>query len=536
MSLPVSRGSERRAGLLVLAAFGFLTVFFTGLFPPFSNPNELSRLETVFAVVENGTFQIDQAIGVLGQQEDKALSGGHLYSNKAPGLSLAAIPVYRLLRFFFPRPHAASDAIFVWLRILVVSSVCTLALTRFHARLAARDGPAALLVTAAAGFGTPYLFYARSFLSHAWTAALLYLAWDLWKRCEDLAPRGRIALLLAGAGFLAGWAAISEYPVALVLPLFVLRALRGRVLRRAVFFCLGAAVPIALLAAYDAICFGSPFVLSSAREALPRYSELSHRGLFGFGAPSAQVGLDTLVHPARGILLFSPFFLWTLAGFWRWWRKQEDRADCLFFFAATALFFLVMTGYPNWHGGWSLGSRYLVPMLFFAAHPLLHALQNPLSRGLFAVAAIFSMAIHFLLTAAWPHFPLDLPWPTVNGSFWFLLHGWVAPNLLSAWGRASLLLPAAILVAVVAGMLRFSGRPSPRRFVVAALGLVPLCLMLLRAPEPPYGARLWRAAIYGAYSGLDARREELKKVVISASTLLQRRQALGAWRLYGPRS
>ena len=58
---------------------------------------------------------------------------------------------------------------------------------------------------------------------------------------------------------------------------------------------------------------------------------------------------------------------------------------------------------------------------------------------------------------------------------------------------------------------------------------------VLYRPEPAYGARLWRAAVFGAYSGLDPDRRELREVVLSAQTAAERRQAMGAWRLYGLR-
>jgi len=35
------------------------------------------------------------------------------------------------------------------------------------------------------------------------------------------------------------------------------------------------------------------------------------------------------------------------------------------------LFFVAMTAYPNWHGGWSMGNRYLLPLLFPFAPPFL---------------------------------------------------------------------------------------------------------------------------------------------------------------------
>src|SRR5438552_3031275 len=130
--------------MAAVAVFAFLCVYFTGQFPPWANPNELSRLETVFAFVELKTFQIDGAIPILMDHEDKASSRGHFYSNKAPGLAFAAIPVYSVLRLVFPAPHSVFDPIFMLLRILTVSLLTVVALARFTARLP--PGPGTALV------------------------------------------------------------------------------------------------------------------------------------------------------------------------------------------------------------------------------------------------------------------------------------------------------------------------------------------------------------------------------------------------------
>lgn len=211
-----------RASAWVVGAFLLFCAYFSGFFPPFFNPNELSRFQTVVAFVETGSFAIDGELAALGDHEDKAAAGGRLYSNKAPGLSLAAIPVYALLRVFLPRPQSPTAGIFVLLRFLTVSLVCAAALARFARRLDRRPEwrSVAPLVTFAVGFGSPYLYYARSFFGHAWTAALLFLAWDALTASE--AAEGGRGRTLAGvaAGLLAGWAAISEYtmaPVALAL-------------------------------------------------------------------------------------------------------------------------------------------------------------------------------------------------------------------------------------------------------------------------------------------------------------------------------
>ena len=423
-----------RARASVVGAFAVLCAYFTGFFPPFSNPNELSRLQTVVAFVESGTFAIDGELAALGDHEDKASSGGHFYSNKAPGLAFAAIPVYRLLRFFLPRPDSPTAPIFVLLRLLTVSLICVVALARFGRRLALRPEwvSVAPLVTFGVGFGTPFLYYARSFFGHAWAASLLFLAWDALSGDGATAAARRSVLAAGLAGILAGWAAISEYTVApAALALAARAAARspgGNRAGRLLAFVAGAAIPLGLLLAYQAVCFGSPFVPSYAREAYPAYAELAHRRFLGFGPPSARVALDYLFHPARGILLFSPFFLWAGPGFARWLRSKRDRIHGIFVLGTAAVSFLLLTGYPNWYGGWSLGSRYLLPLVFLVAAALPFALGSALSRGLFAAAVAFAAGWHSLAALSWPNFPLDLSFPAANGSAWFLARGWVAPS------------------------------------------------------------------------------------------------------------
>lgn len=541
MRLSVPRDTARRATLLVLATFGFLTVYFTGTFPPWANPNELSRFQTVVSMAEWKTFSIDRAVALLGNHEDMAVSGGRFYSNKAPGLAFAAYPVYRLLRLALPAPkEGTSDPIFYFVRLFTVSLAAAFALVRFAARLReTRATPsAAPLTILAVALGTSFLFYARSFFSHAWTASLLFLAWDLLRRGEEPSARRRKALA-AAAGLLAGWAVISEYNAAPVAVLLGLRAAAGPERRRVAAFLLGAAPPVVALLVYDTICFGSPWTLSSAREAAPEYAQLIQRGIFGFGMPSLRVAVAYLFDPARGVLLFSPFFLWFFVGLARWWGSGEERTDCVFVIATVAVYFVLLTAYPNWHGGWSLGSRYLLPVLFFAGLPIVRALETPLSRGLFLAAAAWSVATHWLLTASWVHFPIDLPWPAATGSLWFVTRGWIAQNLASLAGARpwiALAAPFGLTAASLVVVARAARPTRPAVSVAVLAGLAPLLVLLLRPPEPAFAGRLWRASVFGAFSGRDPGREELKAVALEASSPEERRRAMWAWRVYGPRS
>jgi hypothetical protein len=492
---PAGRGARRA----VVLAFAFTSVFFTGVILPRANPNELSRIEAAVSFVDRGTFSIDAAIASLGDHEDKSVSNGHFYSNKAPGLIFAMVPPYAALRVLFPPPSSGTAWIFVLIRLATVTLASLCALTILGDRLAdSRPRTAtAPLVLFAVAFGTPFLFYARSLFSHAWSASLLFLAWDAVRRGESARNRRARAGWPLLSGLLAGWAAISEYttvPVALVL---AARCVFGR--RRALLaFGLGALAPLLLLAAYNASCFGSPFTLSSAREASPQYAALTGHGLFGIGVPSPRsIGL-LLFDPARGIVLFSPFLVWELAGIVRWWRSRHDRADCLFVVATLAAVLLPVAGYSRWDGGFSLGVRYFVPAILVAALPLPRALASAWSRGLFVAAVAFSAANHFLISSAIPHVPPNVPWPASSLSVWMITSGWVAPNLGVAAGlqpALSLAVPLAVMAGAGALCLSPLGRVRPRAPLAAAVGLACFLATLLYVPVLSPAEAEWRAKL-----------------------------------------
>src|SRR6185436_3937543 len=98
-----------------------------------------------------------------------------------------------------------------------------------------------------------------------------------------------------------------------------------------------------------------------------------------------------------------------------------------------------------------------------------------------------------------------------------------------------LLVPLALAAAAVVLALRAVRPGQPHAALACAAGLL-LFVLALRVPSgPDYGGRLFRAAMYGAYSGLDPGREELRAVVLSAKSPAERRQAIGFWGRYGVR-
>jgi len=504
---------------VVLAAFAFVSVFCVNLFPRgkagefAQSPNELSRFELVVSIVERGTFSIGAELAELGDHEDKSVYRGRFFSNKAPGLSFAAVPIYALVRSVTGpvRPENATP-IFFLLRLGTVTLLCSAALAVFAGRLrrVAADPAWVAPILFAVAFGTPLLVYARSFFSHAWTASLLYLAFECLHR--PIEKRWHPAL----AGFLAGWAVLSEYPAALVAVLLLLDAAWRRPAGRAAAFLAGAVPPAMLLGFYDARCFAGPFDLSSSHEWYTPFSKLSRHKVFGFALPSAGTAARLLFSPSRGVLFQSPFLLFLP---WAAARGPRDRA-VRFSLASAAVLFIAMSAYENWHGGWALSARYLLPILLLAAWPLARVSAGDSRRApiLFGAAAVFSAIFFLFSTSTFWFYPADPANAPRFFTAWWLARGWFVPTLAGATVGGVAVLAAAT---VVAGAFALRGLLAGRdASILAVLGGIAAFALIFAGPAPrgSFDDRLTRARIFESFTSLDPGRGELLELAKEAET------------------
>src|SRR5688572_3424829 len=79
------------------ALLGCITLASLYVFPYYlriNNPNENVRLQMTAAIVDDGTYRIDDVRRRWGWTNDAAVYEGHYYSVKAPGTSLLGVPVY----------------------------------------------------------------------------------------------------------------------------------------------------------------------------------------------------------------------------------------------------------------------------------------------------------------------------------------------------------------------------------------------------------------------------------------------------------
>jgi hypothetical protein len=333
---------RRQVVVLVLVGLATLAVVHV------SNPQDWTRIELTRSLALRGSLQVPANLPI-----DKSIYGGHTYADKAPGMSVLAIPAFELERALgVAKPRAKWDSegdLSVWGLRLGAGGILFLL--------------AVWLVMQAAGTAAGATFGAGTLASPLAATMFAHVAAGGLGLAAFLLARRPTARRAAAAGFVGGCAVLVDYPaVVIVAAVAVVVALRAP--RRLGWFVVGGLPPLAALLAYNAAAFGSPFHLSYRYEA-PPFSDRQHHGFFGIGLPTLH-GLKEVLIGDRGLLLFSPVLVLAAVGLWLLWREGQ-RLEAGVATAITAVFVLSDAGYFLPYGGGSPGPRFLVAALPFLA-------------------------------------------------------------------------------------------------------------------------------------------------------------------------
>lgn len=114
------------------------------------------------------------------------------------------------------------------------------------------------------------------------------------------------------------------------------------------------------------------------------------------------------VSPSRGVLVFTPIFLFSLYGVLLCFRNRWLWPLPAFLAAALALHWCAISAFADWPGGYCYGPRYfseMTPVFLFFLIPVMRqaAEKRPLRRYyvLFALASVVSFAIHMRGAVNW---------------------------------------------------------------------------------------------------------------------------------------
>ena len=369
--------------------------------------NQNSRFDLTRAIVEHGTVAIDRYEKNTG---DESRRDGHIYCDKAPGVSLLAVPAWAIVYAGSARPPRPEQlATGAWLATVLAiglpSALAVVALFGLARRLGLGAARAAV-IAAAWGLATLAFPYATLLYGHQLVAACLIGAFALIVRRPDPSWRR-----LGAVGFLLGAAVAVEYPAALGAAPIAIYAVAIAPWRRVVLgLAAGAAVPVIVLATYHALAFGGPLTLPY------EFSTQKHRHLgwfMGLGKPDIAVLGKITFSSYRGLFYAAPWLLCAVPGGIAWWRSGH-RAEVGVCVAIIVLFLWLNASLVDWQGGWAMGPRYLVPAIPFlvvlAAGVLRGAPPRPVAAAL-ALAIALSAVLALVGTAVKPEVPVHVRRP-----------------------------------------------------------------------------------------------------------------------------
>ncbi len=366
------------------------------------------------SIVDRGQLNIDPYAPYTG---DKAAYNGHYYSDKAPGSSLLAVPVYAFVKLTLYQGKTP------YLQFLSASDAQrTDFLPRYLITLLVVGLPSALLgglifcflgylglgprrrvvLTLAYGLGTIAFAFSTVFFSHQIAALLLFAAFYVLFRVR----RGTLSqrhYLTAGA--LAGYAIITEYPTALIagcLALYVFCPARNW--RALLLLGAGILPSLVIAAVYNTLCFGAPWNQGYANLAGPEAFRVGQaQGFLGITYPHLDALWQTTFGPYRGLFLLSPFLLLAVPGFILLFRQRAWRGEAFLWVGIVVIYFLFAISYYAWDGGYSLGPRHFIPALPFLILPIALVLkQRGWLQGLTVALIACSILIVTLATAVFP--------------------------------------------------------------------------------------------------------------------------------------
>lgn len=488
-----------------------------------NNPNELVRVFTTMALVDDGTLAIDEQIQTYGWVNDMAhvpwKSDGklHYVMVKTPLSTYLGVPVYwaySKVVGLFGRHHAtvtsSPEVKLDWLRsstwvcrLFTVQLPCFLFLIFFERYLRAfvPDVVLRLSTVAAAGLGTNYLAYAHIYASHTLYACSAFVAFAITERAMRASPgdaRGRKVLHAFAVGLLSGACVAFEYHALFVA--IILAGFGALVFRRPLQILalgLGGLIDVAVMAHFQWRAYGDPLKPGHQVLETASFAAAHQKGLFGVQLPQLEPLKSLSMDVGFGFFSMSPFMwaallavplvlLWPGKGAPT--ARRSRRVAALVATLVLVAMFGVASGIVEWRGGWTVGPRYVAgapPTAAFASALVLERLASrsktwrAMVRGAaggLTIAGVLSIGVVGLV---YDTLPEALPRPLAQFALPMVYLGFV-PHHVGEWfgwmSTAAWYLACAAMLVAVGVAVGLRDRESTGAFVFRLACLVAIAI------------------------------------------------------------
>jgi hypothetical protein len=382
-----------------------LSSYFLDIWP---TPNSVSRALPVLAFSEDKTLKIDKYANLT---IDKSKVGEHYYSDKAPLPTLLMIPLYELIKLCglnkvdadagrkYPvyigyhigindsRDYSIPELITIFLiGGLVFGSLpfVLIVMMSFVALHKMKPSASPVLMAMLAWYGSFIFVFSGTFFNHVFAGFLLLLSFILIKK------NGYFL-----SGFALGLGFLSEYTVIVAAPLwFIYILIKEKKVRHSLILAAGILPSILFIALYNWLITGSPWKMLNAYHASQAFQGLQHN--YGFSLPSFKAIWGLLFSGWMGLFNFVPV-LYCIA-FYIIIKLIKNKkmslppeTKCLAVFGI--VFFLLISSFFTWWGGWSYGPRYLIVLAVLLLYEgMLIISRDKINTLLFAATALFGIA------------------------------------------------------------------------------------------------------------------------------------------------
>ena len=479
------------ANRIEILLFLLFLISYSYFFPRWAEWNQNSRLDLTMAIVDQGTFRIDDYYENTG---DYALFEGHYYTEKSIGPSLVAIPFYAAFKGVAATPlwsrfvdlarsseafsatlqeggtglladkiyFSAALYVVTFFTVSIPAALLNVLFYRFLRYFSPHQGWRLFLVLVF-GLGTNWFTYSGLFYHHPQSTIALFISFMLLFKMR----RGEVGWKwLWAVGLLWSYSLISEYSTVLIVAaLFVYTLVFMPDKRRIALLVAGGAPLVLLFFAYNYACFETPLPVGYLYD--PNYTELHHTGLVTVTYPKPDILWEITFGQYRGLFFVSPFLLLAVPGFFYFWQEREHRAEFWVCLVSVVSFFLINSASVVWWGGYAVGPRYIIPMLPFLTLSIIFFLNRKgdaaWAKGVAYLLTIFSVLIVWIETISGQSLPDFTPNPLFGYSLPRFIAGDIARNLGMVLGlsRWSSLIPLGVMMAVIIFLLvRFVSAPA----------------------------------------------------------------------------